>query len=75
MLALKADCSNAWHTIAVTSFLQFSSQLHSLSRKCAWHTMSIPELIDHGEAASAPVADNRRGDGNPAAQNGLQSRP
>ena len=37
--------------------------------------MSIPELIDHGEAASAPVADNRRGDGNPAAQNGLQSRP
>ena len=37
--------------------------------------MSVPELINHGEAAGAPVADNGWSDGNPATQNGLQGCP
>ena len=35
----------------------------------------ILELIDHGEAASTPVAHYGRGNGNPSTQNGLQKGP
>lgn len=37
--------------------------------------MAILELVDHGETSSTPVAHNRRGNGNPATQYGLQGCP
>ena len=46
--------------------------MHSLR---AMHTMTVSELVDHGEAASAPIAHYRRGNGNPSTQNGLQESP
>lgn len=37
--------------------------------------MTVLELVDHGEATSTPVADDRWSNSNPATQNGLQEGP
>lgn len=37
--------------------------------------MTVPELVDHCEATSTPVAHNRWSNGDPATQNGLQEGP
>ena len=62
--AADVEDDGAFAKIAVTKAVSYPQRGMRL-------TMAISELVDHGKAASAPVAHNRRGNGNPATQNGL----